>query len=252
MKGLKRFETAIMKIAFRYSKELIIEYEQEFKQVLESELLDSGRRGAIKNTRTPSEKFFIKVFSGFTEILDSTQILEDIVTYVRRIPYSRSGVPRLRSLRFMVEAYLNEVYLLKERLIALLNVLKKTYRKTGREKEVLRRIQPLFTSVSRSLINISQVRDSHVHATRYSDREMDRLSLLEILSKENSKASKESEALFKALYRSAYQTARENWVRTMKTNDARIKKLLDVYFDLVFGIVFDKDSKMLYPSRNAG
>jgi hypothetical protein len=252
MKGLKRFETAIIKIASRYSKELMEEHEQEFKQVLENELLDSGRRGAINSTPTPSEEFFIKVFSGFTEILDSTQILEDIVTYIRRIPYSRSGVSRLRYLRFVVEAYLNEVYLLKERLIALLNVLKKAYRKTSREKEVLRRIQSLFTSVSRSLINVSQARDSHVHATRYSDREIDRLSLLEILSKQNSKASKESGALFKTLYKLAYQTARENWVRTVKTNDARIKKLLDVYFDLVFSIVFDKDSKMLYPTRRTG
>ena len=101
--------------------------------------------------KKPSKKdIFIanKIFRPMSEILKAMESIKNIATYIRSFPHKKHGISPLSYLQYHVENYLNEIYILKNRLISYLNILEKSYSKSDRASEVSRIIKPLYTDIS--------------------------------------------------------------------------------------------------------
>ena len=216
----------------------------EYHKVLTNQLLGLSGPKRLARKITPSDVFFSKLFAGFTEIHNSYYSLLDIEVYLRRFPYHNTGVSRTRYLAYHMENYLNEVYILKERLISYCTIVGRLYRNDQTLKDLLKTaMKDLSGIVQKSLKGITDVRRTHVHGTRFTDENLDRLSTYEMISHGPNKIPP-----LKILYNSTYRNTRKEYSVTIKRNNEQIRKILDTYFEVLYAVVSDKKMGIRYPS----
>lgn len=181
----------------------------------------------ISKKSTRRDKFLAsKIFRQMGEILNAMWAIENIAIYVRSFPHKRQGVSPLSYLRYHIENYLNELYILKTRLISYLNTLEKAYSKTEQGQKITNKLKPLYSIVSDAFKAYTEVRGSHVHVARFLDEDIDRLATLDLLSK----AGDDFSHLMKSIYLSSYRAARKKWAEKIVKDSIAINKLLDLYF----------------------
>jgi hypothetical protein len=185
-----------------------------------------------------------KIFRPMSEILTSIWLIENIAIYVRTFPHKRQNVSHLSYLRYHVENYLNEIYILQTRLISYLNTLEKAYRKSEQGPKISEIIEPLCTFVCDSLKSYNQARSSHVYVARFSDKEIDRLSALDLLSIGDDDFAN----LMKNIFLSSYRAARKKWADKIQKDSIDINKLLDVYFEVLTKVLF-RDEHLIIPEN---
>ena len=240
-KAFEKYRTAIVGVPSKKIRPLFERHSKELGEVLLNRLFDTGGPTSLQHSTSKNEQFFIKMFYGLTEITNSFDTLKDIETYINRFPFSKSKVTKLRYLCFVIESYLNEMYILHQRLINYLNLIKKAYSKSSRKKEILTILDPLYRLVSSAFKSVSLVRGAHVHEYRFSDKEIDRLRALELLS------SKSDEPVLSLLFRMGYSKARLEWRKTVISNNVSIRTLFNSYFAALHPVMFDSDGNMRYP-----
>ncbi len=173
-----------------------------------------------------------KLFNGFTEITGILDTLRLIETFVSLNPPKENSVNYSNYLNYHVHNYLQEMYILKERLNAYLKLIQRLSKKKINNQLLDEAIDLLFTMVQESLDNIAGykgVRNKHVHQYKYSDEEMRWLSSTSFLSKFHEEFTEES--------RQAYTIAKKKWVITIGKNNKKLESLIDVYFGMCYEIV---------------
>lgn len=213
----------------------------EYREVLTNQLL--GRPGPKRRNRkmTPTDILFSKLFDGFTEIHKSYYSLLDIEVYLSRFPYPKTKVSKTRYLSYHMENYLNEVYILKVRLISYCTVIGRLYRNDSTFTNLKATMNAISEVVQNSLKGVIETRGRHVHKTRFTDEKLDRLTSLELVNFGPHKVP-----LFKTLYDSAYKTTRKGYAVTIKNNNEEIRKILDVCFEVIYGVVADEKGNIRY------
>jgi hypothetical protein len=88
------------------------------------------------------------------------------------------------------------------------------------------------------------VRGGHVHQKRYNDENFDRLKLYELLLSE-------MDYPFNMLYPLALQEYRKKWLKIISENNEKVKEILDIYFEILYDIIFDKDGNWVEPQKSA-
>lgn len=113
------------------------------------------------------------------------------------------------------------------------NIIKKYFRNDTR-------IGPIADKLKKSIFatfnGIIKTRGAHTHVSRYRDQELDRLSSLELLNS----AEKPNPFLIMYVQKIVYPQLRNKWAKMIKENNKATKKILDIYFDCMIKIVFDK------------
>jgi hypothetical protein len=178
-----------------------------------------------------------KIFAPMSEILTAIWSIDNIAVYVRTFPHKKQNISHLSYLRYHVENYLNEIYILQTRLIAYLNILEKAYRKSTHWTKILEITEPLSTFVYDALKSYNDVRGTHVHVTRFSDKEFKRLATLDLLSK----GDDDFNILMKSEFLSSYRSARKKWSDKIVKDSVDIRKLLDVYFEVLTKVLFSEE-----------
>ncbi len=183
------------------------------------------------------EKFLVDIFQEFVEISNSYSCLKNVEIYIRRFPYGPLGISKVDYLRYTIENYLHEIYILRERL--------KT--STTRIERMLRKIKkPLFDSeifntlkkdVISSFENIARMRSGHVHLERFSTISIDNLVTIELLSRGDMLPAK-------ALYQQKCKQVRKKWTGIIKKVNNSIESMLDDYFDTLYKELFTKSGKL--------
>ena len=130
--------------------------DQDVKDALANHIFGSKSRTKTKFSPTKDETHFRRVFSGFTEINSCVERLRDIQVYVGSFPYRSQKLSRVRFLRYQIESYFHEVYILKERLIAYLTTIGRLFRRDLRHSDILQVTRPMFSDVSLTLKDISK------------------------------------------------------------------------------------------------
>ena len=205
-------------------------------------ILKSGPT-TISRRSSRKDKFIASsVFQPVGEIINTISAIENIEIYIRRFPYAKQGISQLGYLRYHVENYLYEIYILKERLLFYLKILEKSYRKSSEGRNIQRKIKPLYSVVSSTLKQPISVRNYHVHVHRISNQEFDRLSTLELLSK----SDKDHGRLMRAEFISGCRKAKKEWAITIKSSLVDIHKLLEIYFCVLSRAVF-RNGRILIP-----
>lgn len=248
LEGWDKFQFLITEEAQRVILPAFDESNSEIGEALWNTLFDTG--GPTVTSQKPSNKelFFGKIFQGFLEIDSSVRTLNDIEIYIATFPYRNKPITKPRHLRYHLENYFNEIYLLKERLKAYLTKIGRYYKKDNRHQSILRRTRPIFRVVRNSLKGIIETRRVHVHVVRFSDKDLDRLESMELFHTAGF-GSNDANRLFDNYYKFTYRLIRSKWKKTLKNNRTELYKLLNIYSEVLIDILFnDKTGEMIYPS----
>ena len=207
----------------------------EYQKVFMNQILGLNGPRQMERKMTPSDLFFSKLYVGFREISASYYCLIDIETYIGRFPYGDTIISKTRHLAYHMENYLNEIYILKERLNSYFTIIGRLYRKDKRHKKILKITKSLFPFVHNSLKGIINTRGAHVHKIRFSDEDIDKLSSQELLAVHGGEELRIIGNIFKMDYRATRKI---------------IRKMLDACFEILFEIVMDNDEQLMYPKIN--
>ena len=243
MNGFEKYLEIFINRAKQLLDEKALENNPEYHEVFKNQILGLSGPKQLTRKQTPSEIFFSKLYNGFREISDSYYCLLDIDTYIGRFPYGNTKISKTRHLAYHMENYLNEIYILKERLNSYFTTIGRLYRKDKRHKDILKSTKPLFTFVNNALKGIIDTRGAHVHKTRFSDEDMDRLSSQELLADHGG----EELRIIKDLFKIDFGVTRREYKQTIKSNNEQIKKMLDVCFDILLEIVVNNEGQLRYP-----
>lgn len=207
--------------------------------------LDGPR--SVPHNSSPTEYFIAnKIFRPISEIFNTVESIENIAIYIRTFPYKRQGISKVSYLKYHVENYLNELYLLKNRLIAHLNLIEKSYKKSATSLHVSQKIKPLYDVISKVLEGYVELRGIHVHQYRYSDYDFDRLSFLELLSR--GKTEDNFKQIIKNLLNDAYSETRKKWIAKINSDVDGIHGLLEFYFEQLISALI-ADGKLIFPDN---
>lgn len=198
-------------------------------------------------SKKPSEKsIFIanKLFKPFSEILNSIEAIENISLFIRSFPYKKQDISMVHYMKYHIENYLNELYILKNRLISYLKIVERAYRKSDNYSHIEKTLKPVYNFISSAFEGYTEIRGIHVHQNRYSDDDISRLSSLELLSRGDSK----QENFLKNYFIFEYRQVRKKWMKKIKDDMHSVHDLLDHYFkQLILAII--ENGKIKYPSH---
>ena len=223
------------------------ELEQNLSKSLEQDLFGDTPSGPIRSKHSKDQLHFSKVFRDYQEVDSCVQRLKDIPVYIGTFPYRSALLDKNRYLRYHIENYFHEIYMLRERLITYLKRLGRSFKEDRRHDQILAATKPLFASVKASLLPVTNTRSAHVHRARYDSSELARLDTIQLISRidEFSEGMKEA-------YDLAFRETRGEWKTRLESNNREIGKLLDQIANRLVPVLFDTRRKRLkYPRRKA-
>lgn len=230
----------------------VFEKERTFNNIELQNVLNNtifNREGARVVSKISSDKTkFIwgKIFQGYSEIHSSVERLKNIEKYTRRFPYREMGVSEVDYLRYNIENYLSENYILRERMKTYNTKIIRAYKNSNNSEKITKEISECSKIITASFDSIVKIRGGHIHSCRYTDEELDRLSSLELLSASSAKYN----YAFFFMYSKAYKDSRKKWVITMKRNLASIDSILEYFCKTLLTNITDGD-RFIYPSNTS-
>lgn len=250
MNGWEEFNKKLVSIAQKEIMENFDKHKGELGEYAMNHLFDTGGPTSMDRDISQREQYFGDIFYGFNEINDSLETLKDIPVYIRSFPFRNKRITKPRYLRYHIENYFNEVYILKERLIAYLNTIKKAFKSDKHYRKVHKVTKPLYKIITEPLEGILNTRGAHVHEYRIRNRDLSRLETMELLV---SSGSDDVSEKLEGYYKFSYRQIRKKWKKTFKNNNEQITELLSIYGENLLRILFGPDKqKLIYPEDMAG
>lgn len=206
--------------------------DQQLHEAMQNILLDLPGPRSIPAKKEPGDKFIGSLLTGVIEINKAYLTIQDVREYFRRCPRGIPGNQKSQYLAFTIHAYLNEVYILEQRLQAYPTKLARAAAKGSEVRTNVEKIGPrLNLIVATSFDQIRTARGVHVHHQRFSDPGIDSLSTLEFVSRD------EKLPLYESLRRRQIRRVRRHWDERFVANQRAIKTLLDTYYESLLNAV---------------
>ena len=206
--------------------------------------------GPIAKQKLEDSNFFstqegmkFTIFNGFSEISDSLNTLKLIEQFIKIDPPTENGINYSNYLTYHVHNYLQEMYILKERLKTYSTKIERKYSKVLGKDTVKSIIESLMKIILESLSCITGdagVRNIHVHAKKFKNEELNWLSSTTFLADFHDEFKLESQV--------AYDKAKNKWIRVVSNNNEELNKLIDIYFNVIYTIV-SVDGKVVLPEE---
>jgi hypothetical protein len=177
---------------------------------------------------------------AYAEMDSSSDTLQVISTLARWTPPKKTAVSPEARLRFFVEAYLGEVYILSLRCDALLTFIERAYRKDSRAKQVSSACATLRAQMKASFKTMLAARGAHVHEFRHDDFDVSRLGTLKLIAS--------GDPLIAHFHRKAIREVSRKKRQWLRDNNSQVTELLDRFFGAAFSLVFTDDGSPKYPA----
>ncbi|HGJ64337.1 TPA: hypothetical protein ENS27_02980 [bacterium] len=241
----RKFGLSLNKAFNKYLIPVLEEQKEELSIAYMNRILNREGPTKTKNTSTPETKLLAEVSIGAFEIFTAYESLLDSEVYVRRFPYRGTRISKSRHLKSVLENHLNNIYILKERMVKYLKILTKKYgrRVTSKGKPAVRITEVMRRFTEEYLDPLKAVRNSHMHNEEFYDSDLERLSILENYIQSNPTVPRIE--YFKTYYDHQFEIIRKNKVKQIQAINADINKLLDIYFNHIHTIVFDEDDELI-------
>jgi hypothetical protein len=253
MRALNKFQKSLIDAAFADRESWMTGGSSEskaFQEAFKNHLLDLPGPRYANLPLSPRKAYLFTIFDGFSEIVKSLGTLEDIQFYVARFPFRTDQISAERYLQFHVEAYLAEIYLLKERIDKFLKLVKRQHRGDSRHAQIHQQAGALLEISEKTLKGVVITRHAHTHQGRFKDDGISRLGTIGLLARRMH--DRKLRELFKGLYRETHLKERKRWRATISSNNVAVRRLLDVIFRNLQGLLFDRKSgQPKFPSRLA-
>ncbi len=132
-------------------------------EVWRNYLFDLPGPRVLPRSLSASEELFRTIFYGFTEIAEAHERLMDFEVYVRQFPYRRSRISGPRHLSYNIEGYLNEVYILQQRLLGYLRRIRRYAERRALQAEAGKVFETIERLVVKAFEGIIKTQGVHVH-----------------------------------------------------------------------------------------
>ncbi len=195
---------------------------------------------------TDKERFLFKIYHGLIELHSSLESLEAFEIYIGRFPYPGTSIKKSQYLRFIIESYLHEFYILKERTKTYITNVGRAYKNDYRHAEIMRKTKPMFKLIPDLFDDLLNARGVHVHQSRYTDSDLDRLDALELFKT----LGTDMDDLFETLYQDHYKETRKKWKRIIQKKNNSLMAVFDAIFYVLYTIVCTKNGNVRYPRVN--
>jgi hypothetical protein len=245
MKGNEEFSAGLGRAFGEILAPAIKSHEEEMATRMMNHLLDLHEPVANVVEDTKEIRILGQIVNGTSEIQSAFESLLDVEVYVRRFPYRNTRISKSRHLRYAIGNYLNQVYVLKQRLKRFLQDVEELYAQGRRRKEVKRITQALFAYLSTVFEGMVAIRGSHVHRESYSDKELSQLEGLDFTIKVSEGMSWQD--LLAHLLDLRYKEIRRQRVEEIRNANKVIEAVIDEYFSRLYPVVFDDDGNLIIP-----
>ena len=213
---------------------------------------EGGEQNSGVEDDLPPESFEHAVLQmlnfGVSEIMMSVQTLEDTEIYVRRFPYGNTGITKTRHLRRNIEKYLEEVYILRERLKKYVKDIEERFGDVIDQdsRVLLKKAATLATKSLDPIAGYGKVRGKHVHDARFTSPEIDRLTSLETFLN-LSELDEQFTGTIDLILDDEYKRLRKAWAERVKEETAAFNYMVDCYFELLQQALFKDDCSPRFP-----
>lgn len=181
---------------------------------------------------SPKDDFILEISQPLAEIesVYSLLLFSPIIINSTNYNYVRKGVSAVEQFKYHWEFYINQLYILNQRLNKILDILiKKT---KNEEKNYLKNKKK---QVNNSFDAILKVRGAHVHDRKYSDPDLYNMELIDKALTIEKKINKKKRGTkeFEQDLKFYLSNNRKKWKKTMLENNQKIEELLDnLYYNI--------------------
>lgn len=174
-----------------------------------------------------------EVFRRFAEISETLDNLELCLSFIGGRTPRRKGLKLDAYLNYHIAFYLQEIYILKERLkkyaVKVMRLRKRLGHRIDRSG-----YKKLIDTVEQSLSSIVSARGSHVHDRPFNDNDMRMLGAYSFLA-----VHRPDDPNWSKHARAEYSEVKQTWVKRLAKNQQELKKLLDSFFSFLNPEVFE-------------
>lgn len=193
-------------------------------------------------TPTPTEQYWLNWFREITEIHASIDRLSEALAYIGQYPAIKAfrfhGISEASWTRYHVEMYLQEEYILFNRLRGFLTRLKRTATRASNSGGA-KAAANLLVGTAQAFRTVIESRGSHVHEARVSDNDLRDLDLFVLLAKR----SNEKRRAFMFVRKLQAEFVKASWKGRLRQNNKAIRELCTRIFDIVAPILIACEPK---------
>jgi hypothetical protein len=194
-----------------------------------------------KRIFTREDIIYQKIFLGCNEIDSTYLLLTTIPEFIKNISLQKTKIPQYTLIAYHYSNYLNEVYMLRERLDNYNTTIFRIYNRRKDNSELIH-VQETLNGVLKAFDGIINVRGTHVHQNRIKLQEIQDLSLMESIAK----TLNNDQAIIE-YYKNKIKEVKRKYIRYITGRNKEIKIILDIYFGLLYYIVLNKDGNIIIP-----
>jgi hypothetical protein len=184
---------------------------------------------------TEGERFHWDILWHFHEVETSFNNLQYIPLFINSYRssknYRKARITGIVYLGYHIDHYLEENYILMNRVKTFLVRLSRMLKKKGRVREVaiVSELKDIFIN---SMSDLGMVRGEHVHQKRHQDHDLFMAEFAKVNYTET------HDRKFMIYSNRIYKSARIKWIELITKNNQELKKLLDYTFGHLIPIVF--------------
>ena len=223
---------------------------KKFEETIINDIFFPEESEKVNRAYLSHDFFYSFLFHGFNEIIITFERLQDLETYISHFPKTKNSLAKINYLRFLIENHLNEIYILKERLIKYFKKIKDFYKGDCRCTSVKNKCQQLINGIEDSFKNIKDHRHSHTHKFRYSDKNIKRLETLSLHEEYLNELKKRLPTHIIPNFKTEYRKLRNKWKKKFKKNNKDIKIVLNDCFKEINTIIFPGNGEISYPKKH--
>jgi len=188
-------------------------------------------------------ELFNEVFRRFAEISETIDNLDLCISFISARTPRRKDLKLDAYLNYHIAFYLQEIYILKERLKKYVTRVMRLRKKLGHviDRDAYKKV---VDAVETALSSIVQVRGDHVHDRPFTDDEMRMLGAYSFLA-----VHRPDDPNWARYARAEYVGVKQTWVKRLTTNKTELKKLLDLVFFFLHQEVVE--GGLLVPPNNS-
>ena len=245
MANVSTFERALMRAMAIHLMPKLYEDKPALNNVLVNEILGLEGPRHVSSEYSQLEFDLWKVFRGYSEITKSVSTLKDIGFYISKFPYAEEAVSPSRYLQFHAEAYLSEVYILRERMNALAKVVKRQLKRLQSPVSHSEALGRALLTVEATLGPVVKVRGRHTHEQRLADPEIERLDTIALFVQFPEGGLRR---VARAQAKPAELAAFRKWRQIARGNNKAIGQLWKSFGRVLHAAIFFRGSAYLQPA----
>lgn len=237
-----KFKKEALSILGQTTQKIISENREEWGQITLNIILNEGQR-TLNRKRDPKEEPLAKILEGFFEIESSYNSLKETPYFLRQLPGKLPS--KSKYLELVITGYLNETYILTKRIEAYTTKISRDYKTDKDITDKIKKLVLLGKKLSEYFNIINAPRSHHVHQNRYKDDDLDRLVFLELFINDISPFSKK----IIPIYKKSLAENKKKWLKYFQIQNETFEKIFDMYFAVLYDVIFDDKKEIRLPKR---